>query len=188
MRTMWLFTGGIGTLLVLGTWCGIRLRAEYRTRREPTFMTVAMVWVLYGIHFLLTLAAAANSTWLFPLPRMVSVSGGIIFMTVGASIYVAAVVAFRSLSRLSGLDSSRLITVGIYRWSRNPQHIGWTLILVGIAFLSRSGMVLLLAALFWTSLRMYLPLEERLLDRIYGQEYRTYRSQTHRYFGPPRHG
>jgi protein-S-isoprenylcysteine O-methyltransferase Ste14 len=188
MRTLWLFAAGIGTLLAMGTWCGIRLRAEYRTRSEPTFMTVAMVWVLYGIHFILTLVAAVNSTWLFPLTRLLSVAGGILFLTVGASIYVAAVVAFRSLSRLSGLDSSRLITVGIYRWSRNPQSVGWTLFLVGVALLRTSGMVLLLAALLWISFRMYLPLEEQLLERIYGQEYRTYRSQTHRYFGPPKQG
>jgi len=58
--------------------------------------------------------------------------------------------------------------------------------LIGIALLRTSGMVLLLAALFWISYRMYLPSEERLLERIYGEEYRIYRSQTHRYFGPVR--
>lgn len=188
MRTVWLFAAGLGTLLALGTWCGIRLRSEYRTRSEPTFMTVGMVWLLYGIHFILTLVAAANSTWLFPLPRMLSVAGGILFLSVGATIYLAAVVGFRSLSRLSGLDSSRLITVGIYRWSRNPQYVGWMLFLFGIALLRTSGMVLLLAALFWISFRMYLPLEEKLLERIHGQPYRRYRSKTHRYFGPPKEG
>jgi protein-S-isoprenylcysteine O-methyltransferase Ste14 len=145
-----------------------------------------MVWALCGIHFFLIVAAAVNSTWFFPVPRLVSVAGGIILMTVGTFIYIAAVVAFRSLRRLSGLDSSRLITVGIYRWSRNPQHIGWTLVLVGIGFLSRSGLVLLLAALFWIGLHMYLPLEERFLERIHGREYRAYRSRTHRYLGRPR--
>jgi protein-S-isoprenylcysteine O-methyltransferase Ste14 len=188
MRTVWLFAAGIGALLALGTWYGVRMRFEYHTRSGPTFMTVALVWALYGIHFILTLVAAANSTWLFPLPRLLSVIGGILFLTVGASIYIAAVVAFKSLSRLSGLDSSRLITVGIYRWSRNPQYISWTLFLVGVALLRSSGMVLLLAALFWISFRMYLPLEEQLLEQIYDQEYRTYRSQTHRYFGPPKQG
>ena len=186
MTTVWLFVVGLGMLLALGTWCAIRLRAEYRTRNEPTLLTVAIVWTMYGIHFILTLVAAANSTWLFPLPRLLSVVGGILFLTVGASIYAAAVVAFRSMSRLSGLNSSRLITVGIYRWSRNPQYLGWTLFLIGIALLRTSGMVLLLAALFWISYRMYLPSEERLLERIYGEEYRIYRSQTHRYFGPVR--
>lgn len=84
------------------------------------------------------------------------------------------------------MDSSRLITGGIYRWSRNPQNVGWTLFLVGMALLRTSGLVLLLAVLFWVSFRMYLPLEEQLLERIFGDAYRTYRSQTHRYLGPLR--
>ena len=102
-------------------------------------------------------------------------------MAVGGSIYLSAVVAFRSLKRLSGLDSTRLISVGIYRWSRNPQVVGWTLFLTGLALLSSSGMVL-----FWIGFRMYLPLEEQLLQRLYGEAYRLYRKRTPRYFGAPK--
>ena len=107
-------------------------------------------------------------------------------MAVGGSIYLSAVVAFRSLKRLSGLDSTRLISVGIYRWSRNPQVVGWTLFLTGLALLSSSGMVLLLTLFFWGSFRIYLPLEEHLLTRLYGEAYRLYRKKTPRYFGAPK--
>ncbi len=151
-----------------------------------TVLTVAAVWVLYSLHFGLTLIAAVGSTWLLPLPPPLSVAGGFLLLLIGAAAYIAAAVSFRSLKRMSGMDSSRLITGGIYRWSRNPQNVGWALFLVGMALLRTSGLVLLLAVLFWVSFRMYLPLEEQLLERIFGDAYRAYRSRTHRYFGPPK--
>ena len=172
--------------MALGAWCGYRLRAEYRTRHRPTLMTIAGVWVLYTLHFGLILIAAADSTWSFPLPRPLSVGGGILCLLIGAIVCFAAMASFRSLKRLPVMNTNRLITGGIYRWSRNPQNVGWTLVLIGIALLRTSAMVLLLAALFWIGFRMYLPLEEQLLERIFGDAYRTYRSQTNRYFGPPK--
>jgi protein-S-isoprenylcysteine O-methyltransferase Ste14 len=149
-------------------------------------MTVAGVWVLYSLHFSLILIAAVDSTWSISLPRSLSVGGGSICLLIGAIVCFAAMASFRSLKRLSGMDSNRLITGGIYRWSRNPQTVGWTLFLTGIALFRSSTMVLLLAVLFWIGFRIYLPLEEQLLEQIFGDTYRTYRSQTHRYFGPPK--
>ncbi len=73
MVTVWLFALGFAALIVLGAWCGFRLRSEYRTHHGPTLMTVAGVWVLYSLHFGLTLIAATDSTWSFPLPRSLSV-------------------------------------------------------------------------------------------------------------------
>lgn len=186
MSTPWLFTVGLGALLALGYGCGVRLRAEYRMRKEPSLMTVGMVWALYSIHFFLVFIAAVYSAWPFPLPLPFSLGGGLLLMTVGMIIYLASVVAFGSMKRLSGLDSTQLITSGIYRWSRNPQYAGWMLFLVGIALLRTSAMVLLLAAFYWVSFMMYLPSEEALLEHIYGDAYREYRATTHRYFGPPK--
>jgi protein-S-isoprenylcysteine O-methyltransferase Ste14 len=153
-------------------------------RNQPSPLTVAGVWLLYGLHFGLTSYAAVESSWPLPVPAVLSFGGGLLLLLVGGAMNLAAAVSFRSLKRLSGRDTSRLITGGIYRWSRNPQNLGWTLFLVGLGLLRTSGLVLLLAALFWTGFRMYLPLEERLLERLFGDAYREYRSRTHRYFGP----
>ncbi len=185
MKIIWLFIQGLVALLLLGAWCGYRIRREYRTRRELSLATVAAVWLLYALHFSLILIAAIRSTWWLPLPRTLALGGGILFLASGTILYAAAVISFRSLKRMSGRDMSRLITGGAYRWSRNPQNMGWFLFLLGLALLRRSGMVLLLALLFWVSFRLYLPLEEELLERVFGETYREYRSRTHRYLGPP---
>lgn len=184
MRPEWLFVPGLVAILLLACWCGVRLRAEYRTCRELSLTTVAIVWTLYSIHLALVVLAAANSVWALPLAQWLSIPGGLLVLG-GTLTYLAAALSFRSLRRMSGMDASRLVTGGIYRWSRNPQNVGWTLVLVGVGLLSASGMVLLLAALFWIGFRAYLPLEERFLERLHGEEYRAYRSHSHRYFGLP---
>ncbi len=184
----WLFALGLAILFVVGTWCGIRLRSEYGSGGKPTLPTVALVWAFYGIHFSLVATAAVESTWPIPLPKTVSIAGGLLLMGLGGWIYLSAVSAFRSMRRLSGLDTTALITNGMYRYSRNPQTVGWMLVLLGAAVLSASGMVLLLGALFWISFRLYLPLEEALLERLHGRAYRAYRARTRRYLGVQRQG
>lgn len=177
---------GLALLAALGVICGRRLGAEYRTRLGPGLQTVALVWAFYGVHFSLVVLAAVESRWHFSLPEPLALAGGLLSSGIGAIVYVLAVAEFRSLKRLSGLDSSRLVTEGIYRWSRNPQVVGWALVVGGLALVRQSGMVLLLAVLFWVSFRLYLPLEEELLGRIFGDSYDRYRRSAHRYFGPPK--
>ena len=73
----------------------------------------------------------------------------------------------------------------MYRWSRNPQNVGWTLFLAGLGLAARSGLVLLLAGFFWVTFALYVSAEEEFLERIFGDAYRRYRRSSHRYFGPP---
>ena len=91
-----------------------------------------------------------KSTWHFSRLTPVAVGGGIALIAAGAAVYLSAtyVVGFK---RQLGLDTTRLVTEGIYRWSRNPLFVGWALILVGIGLVCESGMVLLLTLVFWVS-------------------------------------
>lgn len=185
MNGGWIFILGLVLLFVLGAVIGNRLRREYRSRLGPTIRTVATVWAFYWVHFSLVVLAAVWSTWHLSLPTPLALGGGLVIAAVGAGVHLSAAYAFGSLRRLLGLDSTRLVTEGIYRWSRNPQNVGWALVLVGVGLVRESGMVLLLALVFWLSFRLYLPLEEELLRRLFGEAYETYRHRTHRYFGPP---
>ena len=156
------------------------------SRRDASIKTVALVWALTGVHFGLVVVAAASSTWHFSLPAPLALGGGVVLMGVGAVLCVGAAYAFRSPRRLNFLEHTRLVTEGIYRWSRNPQLVGWTLVLVGLGLLRGSAMVLFLAGLVWVSYRLHLPTEEEHLRRVFGDDYEAYQRRTHRYFGPPR--
>jgi len=90
-----------------------------------------------------------------------------------------------NIQQISGVKTGELITSGIYRWSRHPQNLGWGLFLVGVGFLSRSLLALLLSAVFWVVLVAYIPIEETYLEDIHGEEYRQYQERTNRYLGLP---
>ena len=129
------------------------------------------------------LLAAWSSMWLLPIDRRVALLAGGAAAAVGAAVYVAARVQFRSFRLTWGLDSTRLVTTGIYRFSRNPQTVGAALFWTGIALLGRSGVALLLAGLLWLAFLVWLPVEEQLLERTFGQDYRRYQGSTPRFLG-----
>jgi protein-S-isoprenylcysteine O-methyltransferase Ste14 len=138
------FAFGLAVLFVLGAIVGKLLARDYRRRRGTSIRTVALVWALTSLHFGLVVLAAIESTWHLNVPAKPALAGGVALAAVGAVVWVGAVYAFRSFKRLNFLDDTWLVTEGLYRWSRNPQLVGWTLVLVGLGLLRRSAMVLLL--------------------------------------------
>ncbi|MEW6369050.1 MAG: methyltransferase [Acidobacteriota bacterium] len=185
MTVFWIFIFGLALMLVLGVVIGRRLGPEYRSRLRASIQTVAAAMAFYWIHFGLVVLAAVEPTWHFSLLRPVAIGGGIALIAAGTAVYLSATCVF-GFKRQFGLDTTRLVTEGIYRWSRNPLFVGWALVLVGLGLVRGSAMVLLLALVFWLSYRLCLPLEEELLGRLYGEAYEAYRHRTHRYFGPPK--
>ena len=184
MSDSWIFIIGLALMFVLGAVIGRRLGPEYRSRLRPSIQTTAAATAFYSLHFGLVVLAAVESTWHFRLLTPVAVGGGIALIAAGAAVYLSATYVF-GFKRQLGLDTTRLVTEGIYRWSRNPLFVGWALVLVGVGLVRESGMVLLLTLVFWVSYRLSLPLEEQLLGRLYGEAYEAYRRRTHRYLGPP---
>jgi protein-S-isoprenylcysteine O-methyltransferase Ste14 len=175
----------IAFVCALGAWCILRVRREYLRQDRLSPPSVIGVWVLYVSHFVITAVAAATSRWPMPVHGTIAITGGILLLGVGGFLFLAGIISFRSFRRMSGMDTSTLVTTGAYRWSRNPQNVGWALFLVGLALIGRSALALLLAALFWGSFRAYVPAEEKFLERIFGTDYRDYRARSHRYLGPP---
>ena len=185
LKEGWIFIPGLMLLFALGAVVGKSLAREGRSRRDASIQTVVLVWALTGVHFGLVVVAAAWSTWHFSVLAPLAI-GGVVLVAVGAAMSLAAAYAFRSLKRLNFLNHTRLVTEGIYRWSRNPQLVGWTLVLVGLGLVRGSAMVLFLAGLVWVGYRLHLPTEEEHLRRVFGDAYEAYLRRTHRYFGLPR--
>ncbi len=180
------YAAAIGLVIALGAWCISRVRAEYLREATLSRLTVAAVWVLYVAHFAITLSAAVTSRWPVPLNPTGARVAGTLLLGGGALLFVGGIVSFRSLRRMSGLDIGTLVTTGAYRWSRNPQNVGWAFFLAGIAVAGRSALALLMAVVFWVAFRVYVTAEEDFLERTFGEAYRDYRASTHRYLGPPR--
>ncbi|MDE2006943.1 MAG: isoprenylcysteine carboxylmethyltransferase family protein [Rhodospirillales bacterium] len=86
--------------------------------------------------------------------------------------------------RFSGLVAIQpghtLVTSGIYRRIRNPSYLGLLVNAVGWSLAFRSGLGLLLTALFMPPLHARMVAEERLLRDHFGAEYDAYRARTGR--------
>lgn len=163
-----------------------RVAVEYETLDRLSDWTVTQVWMFYVAHAALTGWSAWVRLWPMGIPYWLALPSGLVLLIAGAVICTAGVTKFGLLRRMSGLATNHLITGGIYRWSRNPQNVGLGLALVGLAFAGRSAFALLLTVLFWTVLRIYLPMEEKYLHRIFGEEYQAYCARTGRYISLPK--
>jgi protein-S-isoprenylcysteine O-methyltransferase Ste14 len=99
---------------------------------------------------------------------------------VGAGVAISAS-AVRAASDMNLERPSTLICSGPYAISRNPMYVGWTLLYVGGALITRNAwMVALLPVVAWVIHRDVLR-EEHTLERIFGEEYIRYRNQVRRY-------
>ena len=82
-----------------------------------------------------------------------------------------------------GLETppKRLVTTGIYAWTRNPMYLGHIIFLLGLTLSIRSLLAALItvATAIWFQLRV-LGDEEKLAERL-GEPYRNYRAAVKRW-------
>lgn len=185
MGSEWLFVAGFVLLFALGAAIGQRMALDCRDHARLSIPTVSLVWAFCGVHFALVVIAAIDRTWRFDIPYGLALGVGGALAAAGISISLASASAFGSFKRMNYRDCGRLVTSGVYRWSRNPQTVGWLLVLLGTALFRQSAMVIILALVLWLGVHMTLPLEEQSLLRTFGEAYEDYRRHTPRYFAFP---
>ena len=80
----------------------------------------------------------------------------------------------------------KLITKGIYRYSRNPMQLSQVAIYLGVGIATASWVFLLLAAVFMIMPTSWVGAEERHCLKYYGDAYREYMKRTPRWIGIPK--
>lgn len=79
-------------------------------------------------------------------------------------------------------SSSALVVSGIYRLTRNPMYLGILLLLIGWGiFLSNALAFLVLPGFVFYMNQFQIEPEERVLARLFGQAFVTYRTQVRRW-------
>lgn len=185
-----LFYTTLGVLILLTFVVRSRVKRTYEGGQTLSGFTSLGFWVIDALHFVLILVSSLVREYaviVIPLDVAGTIVGGVILVAMGLALMLAGMIEFRSIRRISGQDSSRLIKTGIYRWSRNPQYIGWFFILFGVSLVGRSGLALLLSSVGALLFHFYtVRMEEPYLERIYGEEYLLYMAMTPRYLGVPK--
>lgn len=172
-------------LAALGLLCLRRVAADRRRQGEVGAAGAWMIWVVYLTYTGLAAWFAWHGVWALALPEWLvwMVGGGALAM--GLALLAGGAWEFGSLARMSGRTNGGLIRSGVYGWTRNPQNLGWGAALLGVALLGRSGAAIAMAVFFLVAFRVYAPVEERYLARIYGAEWDRYQAETHRFLGWP---
>ena len=186
MRGLILVAVGAASLAAGGFIALRRARVERARSGRVTVPTVIAAFVAYLGPSVCSLLASWWSAWLLPLPRGLAYPLGGAMLVVGLVGYNAARREFHSLRRNWGMKTDRLIMTGPYAYSRNPQLIGWALVLLGAAIAGRSGAALALTAIYWVGCVFTIRAEEQALERVFGEEHRRYRAAVPRYIRLPR--
>ncbi len=184
---LYVFSVGSGILVVLGMYLFLKTRRTYETGEALSVRISFGWWILDLVHCLLVVLSSLYTIWSISLNEMATLIGGSAILGAGGAIMLAGMVEFRSLGRISGSETSELVTAGIYRWSRNPQYLGWFLVLLGISVIGSSGLALLYTMIGIVLFHYYTTqIEEPYLEQIFGEKYLMYKEETPRYFGLPK--
>ncbi len=97
----------------------------------------------------------------------------------GIAVALAGVLAFRraktTVDPRLPQQSSSLVLVGIYRYSRNPMYLGFLLLLAAFACYLQSLLALAFLPLFVLYLNQFqIKPEERFLQQKFGKDYQVY--------------
>jgi protein-S-isoprenylcysteine O-methyltransferase Ste14 len=115
--------------------------------------------------------------------RVTSVAGAA-FFTIGALVAGWGLVTFHRArtTTVPGESSSRLVTWGPYRFSRNPMYVGLTIAYLGEALLLRhvwpaALLPVVLAYVNW----VVIPVEQARLTDVFDAEYSAYQRRVRRW-------
>ena len=108
---------------------------------------------------------------------------GVMILLLGSIILLASRVQIGQFGgpRITIEDEHQLVTTGMYRHIRNPEYLGFLLLLFGYAFSLGSMLVAFLIVIgLFAVFRSRIKLEEELLLAAFGDEYRDYMERTWR--------
>ena len=104
-------------------------------------------------------------------------------MLVGFVAVVQFIMAQTSIDPLHPNKTSKLVTTGVYNYSRNPMYLGLLLILIAFGLKLGNAFNTLLAAGFVSYMNHFqIKLEEEVMESKFGKEYRLYCKLTRRWF------
>ncbi|MFK8300885.1 methyltransferase family protein [Capnocytophaga canimorsus] len=124
--------------------------------------------------------------YIFPFYRGKSFGLCVLFVVLGVVIALSGVWEFRkfktTVNPITPENSSRIVDTGIYRFSRNPMYLGMTFVLMGLVFLWGNYLSWLgVVGFVIYIIRFQIIPEEKILNEIFGEDYREYFRKTPRW-------
>ena len=110
----------------------------------------------------------------------------VLFICVAACVAIPAVAAFRTAGTTveprRPERASRLVTDGVYRFSRNPMYLGLLCLLIAWALYLSNMLGFAALPLFVVSMNyLQIHVEEQAMEAQFAEEYRDYRNSVRRW-------
>ena len=111
---------------------------------------------------------------------------GSIMIISGFIIILSSIILFKkyktTITPLNPSNSTKLITVGIYKFSRNPMYLGLLLVLLGISFMINiiGGFLLIPLFILYLNLFQIIPEENAMVD-LFKDEFLDYKKNVRRW-------
>jgi len=166
-----------GSLLILFSFITFRVivRNDYSKKGRLTFISLSLEVLIFALH--------ANFMYLFlpvkwpnfpPFPENIKLRIiAIVFIIIGFLI-VAVAMSGLGYGRTMGQDKKSLNTKGLYKYSRNPQLIGYGMIIIAFALLYLSWFSFGWFIIYLVISSFMIKTEEEFLTNNYGKEYQRY--------------
>jgi len=153
---------------------------------EVFFMFLLVIWLYVSFELSIVRSAMLlpdtiirllfNISWI----RIIAV----ILISSGVIIFISALISFRNSWRI-GIDTrepDKLITSGIFKYSRNPIFLFLDILFVGMAMIYPSIFMIAFALISVIGLNHQIHHEEQFLLKHYKEEYQEYCKNVRRYF------
>jgi protein-S-isoprenylcysteine O-methyltransferase Ste14 len=161
-----------------------RVRRDYASQGSLRRSTSNLEIVMFFLHgCLMGISYPGEASWPPVSPYSAVVILGVVLALIGLANMLTALRVFGPFWRMLGLNVEGLKQSGIYRRTRNPQLIGYWLMLLAIPVVWPSQYAWVSALLYWPVAHRMVMIEEEHLEAQFGEEYLEYCRQTPRYIG-----
>lgn len=143
--------------------------------------------LLPPILLIITWITMVLAHWLLPLGRTVADPWnfiGVAMLAAGLATAMVGARLFKSVgTNIMTFDKpDKLVTTGLFAYSRNPMYLGFALAALGVAIFLATVLPLVLATTFCIILdRWYIKFEEDKMLSVFGDDYIEYKKRVRRW-------
>lgn len=104
---------------------------------------------------------------------------------IGDLVFLASVICMKDSWRagIPESDKTKLVTGGIYKYSRNPAFFGFDLMYIGVLLMYFNPVNIIFSLFPIVMLHLQILQEEKYMEATFGQKYVDYKKKTFRYLG-----
>lgn len=129
---------------------------------------------------------ASGSALRLDVPDSVRICGAVTLGLIGSAIAISGTQAFRraktTVNPTAPENASALVRTGIYGVTRNPMYLGMLIVLAGWSVFLACALALPVLPVFALYLgRFQIAPEERMLEKLFGEDYSDYKSKVRRW-------